>query len=275
MRTAIGMPTIFIDGISLANPFGNNLDLDPDEYEDDVQLTLNNIQNTGSRTARFLFNRLAHCGGRTLSIRPTLAAYDTVESEEETQAQATERDGRETPEATAAAMPKRLGGTGAGSFCVIPFIRQTWLAHNLLIARGLRFRFTYLNYTPEDLLFHELVHALRIMRGLAHPITPVGQGLGTPEDETNLAGFVRNKFEEWVAILITNIYASETGRPNALRDDHGFNFVPASVQNMREYHTLYQSSLARLWQEMGEFMERLATINTPFNPLRPRTDPFE
>src|SRR4051794_14239875 len=56
----------------------------------------------------------------------------------------------------------------------------------------------------DEVLLHELVHGLRDMRG-QHSITAMSDGYDT--------------VEEFMAILVSNIYASEVGRP--LRGGHG------------------------------------------------------
>jgi hypothetical protein len=69
--------------------------------------------------------------------------------------------------------------------------------------------------TPAETLFHELVHAFRLVTGKATdrkgPLNPY-----LPDSLKNYPEY--DEVEDFFAILITNIFASETGRP--LRANH-------------------------------------------------------
>jgi hypothetical protein len=78
-------------------------------------------------------------------------------------------------------------GTGDGSDAVIEFSQETW--------RGEAMRPP--SDAPDEVLFHELVHASRTMRGVADKKT-INRGYGDQE--------------EYIAVLLTNIYMSEKGQ---------------------------------------------------------------
>src|SRR5207247_938909 len=71
------------------------------------------------------------------------------------------------------------------------------------------------------------------------------------------------------ATLVTNIYASETGRASAIRGDHGFNFAAEKdAGSARGYTMHYQHSVARFIADWPAFARALGAIDTPFNPIR-------
>lgn len=65
------------------------------------------------------------------------------------------------------------------------------------------------NIQPDDVLFHELFHAYRCMKGIFEEIPT-----GDTWDYT----------EEQMAIIATNVYVSEIGRSSSLRGDHSLQF---------------------------------------------------
>jgi len=65
------------------------------------------------------------------------------------------------------------------------------------------------NIQPDDVLFHELFHAYRCMKGIFEEIPT-----GDTWDYT----------EEQMAIIATNVYVSEIGRSSSLRGDHSVPF---------------------------------------------------
>jgi hypothetical protein len=68
---------------------------------------------------------------------------------------------------------------------------------------------------PDEILFHELVHAMRYAAGKRNSCFASVSGFG--------------EYEELVAVTVTNVYSSEIGRP--LRRDHeGFDPLPAKTK---------------------------------------------
>src|SRR5258708_23434633 len=96
---------------------------------------------------------------------------------------------------------------------------------------------------PDEILFHEMVHATRQMRGIFNPMP---------------LGFLYDTEEEFFAILLANIYASETGRPIDLRSDHhGF-----------EHLTTDTNAKFLPKQDMSDYRYRLAVKPVHAEPTR-------
>lgn len=112
---------------------------------------------------------------------------------------------------------------------------------------------------PDEALFHEMIHATRQMRGFFNPVP---------------LGFFYDTEEEFFAILLANIYASETGRPLDLRSDHRtFDHLSTDVnatflprKDMTDYRYRLVDKLVRQEPRMVQELKRLT--NTAFNPIR-------
>jgi hypothetical protein len=109
---------------------------------------------------------------------------------------------------------------------------------------------------PEEVLFHELVHAFRMVYGKRDT-----RPLGNSPHYTNK--------EDFFAVLITNIFSSETNRPlrashqghEPLADyrssDEGFLQVEEYASMVREFVTTHRS-----------VSEELRKVPSKFNPIR-------
>src|SRR5262249_51922405 len=98
-------------------------------------------------------------------------------------------------------------GTGKGSNSYVHF---TAADHSAAYGPG---------SAPDEVLLHELVHSLREMEGHLNQVPTTG---------TNLA---YENIEEYLAVLVTNIYVSERDGPLAqLRFGHGGGLLPPSQQ---------------------------------------------
>ena len=132
-------------------------------------------------------------------------------------------------------------GTGAGSDVSIEFTSQDYLSTQSLPG-GM----------PDEVLLHELVHALRMQKAML------------------LCTWMDRDFdakEEFFAIMITNIYSSECGRP--LRANHnGKTLLSRDLSDEKAYVKAYEPEIKALRSEMGAFCAALGAINTKFNPLR-------
>jgi hypothetical protein len=116
---------------------------------------------------------------------------------------------------------------------------------------------------PDEILFHELVHAHRRAAGIA-PLGPRGGGL-------NLYG----NGEEFLAVVITNVYISDgtNHRKSGLRADHSGHRPLES--NLNTSLTFYKSSpqALTLIKEFAEhkdekpFFDDLTKVNARFNPF--------
>ena len=108
--------------------------------------------------------------------------------------------------------------------------------------------------TAEELLFHELVHAMSILRG------KLASSMGGPVGYTNL--------EEFTAILISNVHSSETQRP--LRRDHnGFEFLKDPLTNDRLYFDTYKDYITNVCINHRELSSQLRkATGIVFNPFK-------
>jgi hypothetical protein len=114
---------------------------------------------------------------------------------------------------------------------------------------------------PDEVMFHELIHAHRHALGLAHP-TALGRGLYRYHNE-----------EEFLAVVMTNIYISDETNPRSsgLRADHtGHGRLNA---NLSTSLTFYKSSpqvlpLIKKFAEEQKFLfDELAKVKAKFNPF--------
>jgi hypothetical protein len=111
---------------------------------------------------------------------------------------------------------------------------------------------------PDEVLFHEMVHATRQMRGIFNPLP---------------LGFLYDTEEEFFAILLANIYASETGRPIDLRSDHhGFEHLTpdtnAKFLPKRDMTDYRYRLVSKLVHEEPRMALELRNIGCLFNPIR-------
>jgi hypothetical protein len=128
----------------------------------------------------------------------------------------------------------------------------------------------YLDYgsphvKDDDVLFHELVHALRDMMGLYLP-----SAMGNHVDDT----------EEFHAILCANIYLSEKGRAGDLRAAHQKRFVPldddlkdskAFLEFTDDSGVSYRDLVRKLHMQLPGLTDHLSNVDADkcrFNPVR-------
>ncbi len=145
-------------------------------------------------------------------------------------------------------------GKGGGSDSTVSFNPLTWTKFCAQKKRGHK-----CGAHPDEILFHEMIHATRQMRGILDP-KPLG--------------FLYDTEEEFFAIVIANIYASETGRQIDIRSDHaGFEhlttdtnvkFLPKKDYTDYRYRLVHQ--LVRTEPRMA--MELAKLKHVPFNPIR-------
>jgi hypothetical protein len=106
-------------------------------------------------------------------------------------------------------------------------------------------------FDVDDTLLHELVHAMRFVRGLICR-RPLGDGW---QDS-----------EEFLAVTITNMYLSEKGKESALRGDYGRTFKPLTDPGGFAFR--YKELLQQFRDEMPDLAGKLASVNCRFNPMR-------
>ena len=110
----------------------------------------------------------------------------------------------------------------------------------------------------DEILLHEMTHGLRQMRG---------QMLcsGVYDHPTY------DTIEEFIAILVSNLYRSERGRPG-LRSDHGANSPPLSPALSDPATFLDTESnkdhIHKMFEEDLVFAKNLANVRCAFNPVK-------
>jgi hypothetical protein len=123
---------------------------------------------------------------------------------------------------------------------------------------------------PNEVLFHELFHAWRDMKGLpGHATAAVGRGLGALYQNT----------EEFLAVTITNIYVSDhTNRwASGLRGDHVSH--RALEKDLSSSVRFFQSSpqvlpiLREFIRQAGNFCGEICNVRSSFNPIAAVMDP--
>jgi hypothetical protein len=111
-------------------------------------------------------------------------------------------------------------------------------------------------WRPDDLLIHELFHALRILaipNLWKLPHWRLENGFG--------------KVEELYAILVANMYRSELGLDDQLRGSHSSTFDVLDSNDLK-IRLDYGLHLTRLETQMPELTSKLRALPTKFNPFR-------
>jgi hypothetical protein len=127
----------------------------------------------------------------------------------------------------------------------------------------------------DDVLVHEMMHALRIARGLRLTM-PLSNHL--------------DDLEEFYGILISNIYLSSAGRDQDMRNDHRLTWIPLGGKNLdpligfiyndpdngdhpqwresRGFAEAFQDNLMLLEIDQAELFHALQDVQCNFNPFR-------
>ncbi|WP_315836475.1 hypothetical protein [Bradyrhizobium prioriisuperbiae] len=165
-------------------------------------------------------------------------------------------------------------GTGGGSDVVLAFVAQDWDKPSA--AASLR--------AADETLLHELVHAMRQAQGLEDtipleaPFAVLRKGSGSISSlmsgeagPTTKYSQIYNEYEEFVAIVITNIYRSEAQRIGLKRDHLGEKGKDAELRypltNPRNFLTVWRTQLEQMSREMPRVCGKLAEVRCAFNPI--------
>jgi hypothetical protein len=112
----------------------------------------------------------------------------------------------------------------------------------------------------DEALFHELVHAFRKMQGLFNPV---------PARTAALWHYLNE--EEWLAILIANIYISvKTGNRDQLREDHeGHTQLKAPLNSPVGFlnNQDHRGLVKKYWMQEMYLYWSLAGVSGPYNPI--------
>ena len=159
------------------------------------------------------------------------------------------------PQDQAAAGPQRNGLPGAGSNALLPFNPEGGQACQANPQAG-----GCISMGRDELMLHELVHALRQMRGLWETIA------------VNAPDQAFDDSEEFYAIVLTNIFMSANGQTRLRKDHHDTtNPLPerwgdsakflSNPMNRRWTHALCTS-------ELPDVALKVKELEAPFNPIR-------
>jgi hypothetical protein len=120
--------------------------------------------------------------------------------------------------------------------------------------------------TPEETLFHELVHAFRLVTEKAS--NRIGPSL--PYIPENLKKYPEYDVEEdFFAVLVTNIFSSETGRP--LRADHGaLKVLPSQLSGNKDFLAIepYAELVRKFCTDHSSVSQKLRDVPSAFNPIK-------
>ena len=256
---------IRIDGTWIQTDADGNTTRNPQSasYEVNTQDQLRLI--AGSRVGGVLI-RLINGAPGTVEIRPLQDALlrETSEApvfgDRAVAPVATTEYARNVAKGSNLCVPYRCEGDG--SDCTVWFQPTTWVSGSKAKSSA-----DPDNHTrPDDVLFHELVHALRALRGVF--------------DNKGRMGFGFDSFEEFVAVMLTNIYLADNGRLNDMRWGHSIPFLPMTegrgpfgkVQSDGGFYTCFDTEIDALAVRMPDLCDQIATVGQGWNPLRVRKD---
>jgi hypothetical protein len=116
---------------------------------------------------------------------------------------------------------------------------------------------------PPEVLFHELVHGLRVISGVV-----IADNV--PEE------WHMDNSEEFCAILATNIFRSSR-RSNGLRYEHhfqderdqckGYASLPADLSDSGAYYVKFKPHIVKWFSTQRDFCIALAKVEANFNPM--------
>ncbi len=143
-------------------------------------------------------------------------------------------------------------GTGTGSTATVRFTAQDHLGGTLP------------GDPPDEVLLHEMVHGLRDMRGQGRcTATPSSVILPKPYQSAY------DNFEEFAAILVTNVYRSECKRPGLRKDHSGNQALRYPLTNAKDYYTAWQKQIDKMCKEMLNMCIHIADIRgIDWNPIQ-------
>lgn len=223
-------------------------------YRNEVVRYLDLVRTTYAGRVLFKFINAVRKGVLILPYKPTpddpVNAYAQPQSESDayTRGQSVMR-GFDIPGFGTIQLPTSAFGTGAGSNVWLKYHPATFRQYVINtggIAPGAG---------PGEVLFHELVHAQRMLEGKFIRTT-------VPEH------IHMDDFEEFCAIVAANIYRSERGF-ELLRTDHwGNQALRGPKTDQVEYYHFFRGEFERWYSSQPIFCRALAESPAKFNPLR-------
>lgn len=152
-------------------------------------------------------------------------------------------------------------GKGKGSDSIVKFTPDMWVTSDVAAAFGAG-NASGPGVQKDEILFHEIVHGMRQMKGTMQcGATPDNPGLDT--------------VEEFMAIVISNVYRSELNLPDLRADHHGFkkqhtdlNDPQKFIDKDKEKATSNYKRLLQLKSEHPELVNDLKRVPAKFNPFK-------
>jgi hypothetical protein len=113
---------------------------------------------------------------------------------------------------------------------------------------------------PDEVLFHELVHAGHTLRGTLNAIAkmPVRSSL-------------MSNFAEFCAMTAANVLRSELRRAG-LRSGHAGFYPALTLTKSKEYYDFFMQEIDFWFFRQPAFCGHLATVQATFNPLRAKLE---
>jgi len=225
------------------------------QYERAVQHEMARIHH--SRTGQAIFREFVLRSKRHLKVVPYEQAQLNAFASPKNVVQATLKGQPVRNGANGAVLLDGKGnqwtGTGEGSEADISFTPRNWTRYCGQQKKGHK-----CGAHSDEVLFHEMIHATRELRGVFNPV-PLGYFYDTEE--------------EFFAILIANLYASETGRPIDLRSDHhSFNHLTTDTNALflpkRDEQDYRYRLVGKLITQEPRLALELRAVHAPFNPIR-------
>jgi hypothetical protein len=158
---------------------------------------------------------------------------------------------------------------GVGSHVTIPFLPQAWGLGGLPRA-----------FSSDTVLLHELIHALRMTVGkltVSDPVLdPVVDWRHVPKmawkDREITPDFKKKwkNIEEFIAVLVVNIYRSEKGQKLRKTYTGPGRHGDMTASEQRKFASKHGQIIDTFIRDHVVFAKKLGNIRAPFNPVRDR-----
>ena len=146
-------------------------------------------------------------------------------------------------------------GTGMGSPSTVFYTPGTWTPGDRLMNK--KYSPDAPGARPDEVLFHELVHAVR-------------QGHGERDRTPMKDDF--DRVDEFHAIMICNMYCSERARP-LRRNHHGNKTMDTKFSSDAfVFYAWYSELVSKFVSDLPDLSRELKAVRCPFNPIREHFD---
>lgn len=108
-------------------------------------------------------------------------------------------------------------------------------------------------FAPDDVLIHELFHTARAMQGLSY---------------FEITNDSYDDLEEFFAVMVSNVFLSETGRNHRLRAGHVPSLIVKLGMTSKDFWMKYDHRIIKLKKQNPMFFNLMAQVNCQFNPFR-------